>query len=222
MPPPRPTARGCRGRPPEAPGHPQPAQRHDPVLEGVARAGDHLTAHHHEIGRRRVGQGDGTPDGRAGHAVPAVESAAVGDAETIQMGGESGHGHVDGDEAIAPPSRRGPRRRRQPGKPARPLGGIAEGGTPSRVEQTSPCRDAATSGRSTWTCRPLTDQTLPIFGDHAIVRHPVTAETARDGQTNPITSGVLMVWHTPNGDGPLLARPAVRRDERRTHGGTTP
>jgi hypothetical protein len=68
----------------------------------------------------------------------------------------------------------------------------------------------------------LTDQTIPIVGDHAIVRHPVTAETARDGQTNPITSGVLMVWHTPNGDGPLLARPAVRREERRTKGATTP
>jgi hypothetical protein len=69
---------------------------------------------------------------------------------------------------------------------------------------------------------PRTDQTRPSVGDHAIVRHPVTGATARDGQPHPITSGVLMVWHPSNGDGPLLARPAVRRDARRTHGATTP
>jgi hypothetical protein len=69
---------------------------------------------------------------------------------------------------------------------------------------------------------PLTDQTSPLVGDHAIVRHTVTGETARDGKTHPITSGVLMVWHTSNGDGPLLARPAVRREARRTNGATTP
>jgi hypothetical protein len=68
----------------------------------------------------------------------------------------------------------------------------------------------------------LTDQTIPLVGDHAIVRHTFTGETARDGKTTPITSGVLMVWHTSNGDGPLLARPAVRREERRTNGATTP
>jgi hypothetical protein len=169
-----------------------------------------------------VGQVDGTPDGHAGHEVPEVEIAEVGDAETIQIGGEIGPGNVDGHEAIAPPSRRGPIRRRQQGKPARQLGGIAEGGTPSRDENTSQGIDAATSGRSTWTCLTLTDQTIPIVGDHAIVRHTFTGETARDGKTNPITSGVLMVWHTPNGDGQLLARPAVRREERRTNGATTP
>jgi hypothetical protein len=49
------------------------------------------------------------------------------------------------------------------------------------------------------------------------VRHTFTGETARDGKTNPVTIGVLMVWHTQNGDWNLLARQAVRREEGRTN-----
>jgi hypothetical protein len=32
-----------------------------------------------------------------------------------------------------------------------------------------------------------TDQTTHIVGDHTIVRHTFTGETARDGKTNPVT-----------------------------------
>jgi hypothetical protein len=45
-----------------------------------------------------------------------------------------------------------------------------------------------------------TDQTTHIVGDTAIVRHTVTGDTERDGKTNPVTIGVLMVWHQQNGD----------------------
>jgi hypothetical protein len=58
-----------------------------------------------------------------------------------------------------------------------------------------------------------TDQTTHIVGDHAIVRHTFTGETERDGKTIPVTIGVLMVWHTQNGDWKRLARQAVRREE---------
>jgi hypothetical protein len=63
-----------------------------------------------------------------------------------------------------------------------------------------------------------TDQTTHIVGDHAIVRHTFTGATARDGKTNPVTIGVLMVWHTQNGAWKRLARQAVRREEPRTNG----
>ena len=62
-----------------------------------------------------------------------------------------------------------------------------------------------------------TDQTTQIVGDTAIVRHTFTGETERDGKTNPVTIGVLMVWHQQNGDWKLLARQAVRREEPRTN-----
>jgi ketosteroid isomerase-like protein len=49
------------------------------------------------------------------------------------------------------------------------------------------------------------------------VRHTFTGATARDGKTNPVTIGVLMVWHQQNGAWKLLARQAVRREEPRTN-----
>jgi hypothetical protein len=66
-------------------------------------------------------------------------------------------------------------------------------------------------------CITLTDQTIHIVGDDAIVRHTFTGEAERDGKTNPITIGVLMVRHKQNGDWKLLARQAMGREEPRTN-----
>jgi hypothetical protein len=41
----------------------------------------------------------------------------------------------------------------------------------------------------------------------------VTGETERDGKTNPVKIGVLMVWHKQDGNWKLLARQAVRLEE---------
>jgi ketosteroid isomerase-like protein len=49
------------------------------------------------------------------------------------------------------------------------------------------------------------------------VRHTLTGETERDGKTNPVKLGVLMVWHKQNGAWKLLARQAVRLEEPRTN-----
>ena len=54
-----------------------------------------------------------------------------------------------------------------------------------------------------------------IVGDTAIVRHTFTGETEHDGKTNPVTIGVLRVWHQQNGDWTLLTRQAVRLKEPR-------
>jgi ketosteroid isomerase-like protein len=42
------------------------------------------------------------------------------------------------------------------------------------------------------------------------VRHILTGETERDGKTNPVKIGVLMVWHKQDGHWKLLARQAYR------------
>jgi hypothetical protein len=41
----------------------------------------------------------------------------------------------------------------------------------------------------------ITDQTITMVDNDAIVRHTLTGETQRDGTTNPVKIGVLMVWH---------------------------
>jgi ketosteroid isomerase-like protein len=94
---------------------------------------------------------------------------------------------------------------------------LSYGHSAGRVETKAQFIDAATSGRSTWKFITLTDQTTQIVGNTAIVRHTLTGETERDGKTNPVKIGVLMVWHKQDGQWKLLARQAVRLEEPRTN-----
>ena len=94
---------------------------------------------------------------------------------------------------------------------------LSYGHSAGRVEDKTQFIDAATGGQSRWTFITLTDQTIQIVGKNAIVRHTLTGETERDGKTNPVKIGVLMVWHKPDGDWKLLARQAVRLEEPRTN-----
>jgi hypothetical protein len=87
---------------------------------------------------------------------------------------------------------------------------LSDGHSAGRVEDKTPLIHAATSGQSRWTFITLTDQTMQLVGNTAIVRHTFTGETARDGKTTPVKIGVLMVWHKPDGNWTLLARQAVR------------
>jgi ketosteroid isomerase-like protein len=94
---------------------------------------------------------------------------------------------------------------------------LSYGHSSGRIENKAEFIDAATSGRSTWKFITLTDQTTQIVGNTAIVRHTLTGETERDGKTNPVKIGVLMVWHKPDGQWKLLARQAVRLEAPRTN-----
>jgi ketosteroid isomerase-like protein len=94
---------------------------------------------------------------------------------------------------------------------------LSYGHSAGRVENKAQFIDGATSGRSTWKFITLTDQTINIVGSTAIVRHTFTGESERDGKTNPVKLGVLMVWHKQDGNWKLLARQAVRLEEPRTN-----
>jgi hypothetical protein len=94
---------------------------------------------------------------------------------------------------------------------------LSYGHSAGRVEDKTQFINAATSGRSTWKFITLTDQTIQIVGKNAIVRHTLTGETERDGKTNPVKIGILMVWHKPDVQWQLLARQSVRLEEPRTN-----
>jgi ketosteroid isomerase-like protein len=87
---------------------------------------------------------------------------------------------------------------------------LSYGHSAGRIETKAQFIDAATSGRSMWKFITLTDQSHHIVGNNAIVRHVLTGETERDGKTNPVKIGVLMVWHKEDGNWKLLARQAYR------------
>src|SRR5262245_60592978 len=94
---------------------------------------------------------------------------------------------------------------------------LSYGHSAGRVENKAQFIEAATSGRSTWKFITLTDQTIQVLGSTVIVRHTFTGESERDGKTNPVKIGVLMVWYKPEGQWKLLARQAVRLEEARTN-----
>jgi ketosteroid isomerase-like protein len=94
---------------------------------------------------------------------------------------------------------------------------LSYGHSGGRVENKAQFIDAATSGPATWKFITLTDQTAHIVGNTAIVRHTLTGETERDGKTNSVKVGVLMVWHKQDGKWKLLARQAVRLPEAATN-----
>ena len=94
---------------------------------------------------------------------------------------------------------------------------LSYGHSAGRVENKAQFIDGATSGRSTWKFITLTDQTIQIVGNTAIVRHTFTGESERDGKTNPVKLSVLTVWHKQDGNWKLLARQAVRPEEPRTN-----
>jgi ketosteroid isomerase-like protein len=80
-----------------------------------------------------------------------------------------------------------------------------------RIETKSQFIDGATSGRSTWKSITLADQDQQIVGNTAIARHILTGETERDGKSNPVKIGVLMVWHKATGHWKLPARQVYKR-----------
>jgi len=66
------------------------------------------------------------------------------------------------------------------------------------------------SGDSDFKTIELSDQTIKIVGNTAIVRHHLVAETADNGKPGNPNLHVLTVWQKQNGKWKLLARQAVK------------
>ena len=66
------------------------------------------------------------------------------------------------------------------------------------------------SGASDFVTIAITDQTVKIVGNDAIVRHTLTAETNDAGKPGKVTIKILGVWQKQAGQWKLLARQAVR------------
>jgi len=70
---------------------------------------------------------------------------------------------------------------------------------------------ALTSGESKFTRIELTDQTVVISGDVALVRHKLMGDTHNKGkEPAPVKLSILMVWQKIKGEWLLIARQAVK------------
>jgi hypothetical protein len=88
---------------------------------------------------------------------------------------------------------------------------LSYGHSAGRIENQKQFIDYLESRQSAFRRIDLTEQTISIVSDEAIVRHLFTGETVSPaGQVTPVRIGVLQVWTKESGNWKLLARQAYR------------
>ena len=66
------------------------------------------------------------------------------------------------------------------------------------------------AGKSDFVSIAITDQSIKVVGNSAIVRHTLTADTNDSGKPGKVQIKILGVWQQQGGSWKLLARQAVR------------
>ncbi len=66
------------------------------------------------------------------------------------------------------------------------------------------------SGKSDFVSMDLSEQSITVSGDTALVRHTLKADIKDGGTPNTIKLGVLLVWQKQQGEWKLLARQAFK------------
>jgi ketosteroid isomerase-like protein len=70
--------------------------------------------------------------------------------------------------------------------------------------------DQFVTGKSVFKTIKLSEQTVKVVGDVAIVRHRLTADTNNSNVPGTVDLSILLVWQKQKGDWKLLARQAVK------------
>lgn len=88
---------------------------------------------------------------------------------------------------------------------------LSYGHSGGKIEDKAAFMDAFLSGKSDFVTIDLSEQTITIVGNTAIVRHLLMADTNDGGVAAHVKIGVMLVWVKEKGDWKLLARQAVKR-----------
>ncbi len=78
------------------------------------------------------------------------------------------------------------------------------------VENKSAFVDNIASGNSDFVSITISDQTISIVNDVAIVRHKLSGDTNNGGTPGKINLAVLLIWKKSKGEWKLLARQATK------------
>ena len=70
--------------------------------------------------------------------------------------------------------------------------------------------EALTSGKSDFVSIDLSQQTVKVVGNTALVRHVLTGTTNDGGKPGTVKLSILLVWQKQQGEWKLLARQAVK------------
>ena len=87
---------------------------------------------------------------------------------------------------------------------------LSYGHSAGRIETKAQFIDALVNRTSVLRSINLSDQTIAVVGEDAIVRHLFTGESMSGGTASPVRVGVLQMWKKQGGNWRLLARQAFR------------
>ncbi|MFD2569017.1 nuclear transport factor 2 family protein [Spirosoma soli] len=87
---------------------------------------------------------------------------------------------------------------------------LSYGHSGGNVEDKAAFVEALVSGASDFKTMDLTDQTITVVDNTALVRHKLSGETSNKGVAGQVKLAVLLVWVKQKGDWKLLARQAVK------------
>lgn len=87
---------------------------------------------------------------------------------------------------------------------------LSYGHSSGKVEDKATFVDNIATGKSDFVTIDLTNQTIAISGDAAIVRHTLSATTNDGGNPGSVKLNILLIWQKQKGQWKLLARQAVK------------
>lgn len=87
---------------------------------------------------------------------------------------------------------------------------LSYGHSSGRVEDKATFVDNIVTGKSDFVTIDLTNQTIAVAGDAAIVRHTLSATTNDSGNPGNVKLNILLVFQKQKGQWKLLARQAVK------------
>lgn len=87
---------------------------------------------------------------------------------------------------------------------------LSYGHSGGHVEGQAEFVEKIVSGKSDFVSIDLTEQTVSVSGNTAVVRHILTAKTNDNGKPGDVQLKVLLVWKKKGGHWQLLARQAVK------------
>jgi ketosteroid isomerase-like protein len=88
--------------------------------------------------------------------------------------------------------------------------GLSYGHSSGKIEDKATFVETLASGKSDFITMDLSEQTISVAGNTAIVRHKLQGDTNDNGKPGSVKLGVMTVWQKQNGKWKLLARQAFK------------
>ena len=88
---------------------------------------------------------------------------------------------------------------------------LSYGHSAGRIENRQQFIDPLVNKTSVFRSITVSDQTIDVVGDDAIVRHVLRGESESNGRVNPVNIGILQMWKRQPDGWKLLARQAFVR-----------